>query len=95
MQIGNIDVFVESITIASACNKVLHKKFMAETDTNTDCQIYLASVWTVTAPRQILRKSFSGVSTTGTYANRSVTSSARETVPSPNGRNAPCRVWSS
>jgi hypothetical protein len=44
MQIGNIDVFVESITIASACNKVLHKKFMAETDTSTDCQIYLASV---------------------------------------------------
>jgi hypothetical protein len=28
MQIGNIDVFVESITIASACNKVLRKTFL-------------------------------------------------------------------
>ena len=28
MQIGHIDVFVESITIASACNKVLRKRFL-------------------------------------------------------------------
>jgi len=28
MQIGNIDVFIESITIASACNKVLRKRFL-------------------------------------------------------------------
>jgi hypothetical protein len=28
MSIGNIDVFVESITIASACNKVLRKRFL-------------------------------------------------------------------
>ena len=28
MQIGNIDVFLEAITIASACNKVLHKRFL-------------------------------------------------------------------
>jgi hypothetical protein len=28
MQIGNIDVFVETITIASACNKVLRKRFL-------------------------------------------------------------------
>jgi hypothetical protein len=28
MQIGNIDVFVESITIASACNKMLRKSFL-------------------------------------------------------------------
>jgi hypothetical protein len=28
MQIGNIDVFQESITIASACNKVLRKRFL-------------------------------------------------------------------
>jgi hypothetical protein len=28
MQIGNIDVFVETITISSACNKVLRKKFL-------------------------------------------------------------------
>ena len=27
-QIGNIDVFQESITIASACNKVLRKRFL-------------------------------------------------------------------
>jgi hypothetical protein len=27
-QIGNIDVFLESITIASACNKVLRKRFL-------------------------------------------------------------------
>jgi hypothetical protein len=27
MQIGNIGVFVETITIASACNKVLRKRF--------------------------------------------------------------------
>jgi hypothetical protein len=28
MQIGNIDVFQESITIASACNKMLSKRFL-------------------------------------------------------------------
>jgi len=28
MQTGHIDVFVESITIASACNKVLRKRFL-------------------------------------------------------------------
>ena len=28
MQTGNIDVFVESITIASACNKMLRKRFL-------------------------------------------------------------------
>jgi hypothetical protein len=28
MEIGNIDVFLEAITIASACNKVLRKKFV-------------------------------------------------------------------
>ena len=28
MQIGNLDVFLESITIASACNKVLRKRFL-------------------------------------------------------------------
>jgi len=28
MQIGHIDIFVESITIASACNKVLRKRFL-------------------------------------------------------------------
>ena len=28
LQIGHIDVFVESITIASACNKFLRKRFL-------------------------------------------------------------------
>ena len=28
MEIGNVDVFLESLTIASACNKVLRKKFL-------------------------------------------------------------------
>jgi len=28
MEIGNIEVFVEALTIASACNKVLGKKFL-------------------------------------------------------------------
>jgi len=28
MQIGNIVVFLEEITIASACNRVLRKRFM-------------------------------------------------------------------
>jgi len=28
MEIGNIEVFIESITIASACNKVLRKRFL-------------------------------------------------------------------
>jgi len=28
MEIGNIEVFLESVTIASACNKVLRKKFL-------------------------------------------------------------------
>ena len=28
VQIGHIDVFVESFTIASACNKVLRKRFL-------------------------------------------------------------------
>jgi hypothetical protein len=28
MEIGNIDVFLESVTIAAACNKVLRKKFL-------------------------------------------------------------------
>ena len=28
MQIGNLDVFLESITIASACNKVLRRRFL-------------------------------------------------------------------
>jgi hypothetical protein len=28
MEIGNIDVFLEAVTIASACNKVLRKKFL-------------------------------------------------------------------
>jgi len=28
MQTGHIDFFVESITIASACNKVLRKRFL-------------------------------------------------------------------
>jgi len=28
IKIGHIDVFVESITIASACNKVLRKRFL-------------------------------------------------------------------
>jgi hypothetical protein len=28
MEIGNIDLFLESVTIASACNKVLRKKFL-------------------------------------------------------------------
>jgi len=28
MQIGNIDVFLESITITSACNKLLRKRFL-------------------------------------------------------------------
>jgi len=27
MEIGNIDVFIEAVTIASACNKVLRKQF--------------------------------------------------------------------
>jgi hypothetical protein len=27
MEIGNIDVFLESVSIASACNKVLRKKY--------------------------------------------------------------------
>ena len=28
MEIGNVDVFTESLTIASACNKVLRKRFL-------------------------------------------------------------------
>jgi hypothetical protein len=28
MQIGNIDVFMESLTIASACNRLLRKRFL-------------------------------------------------------------------
>jgi hypothetical protein len=28
MEIGNVDVFLEAVTIASACNKVLRKKFL-------------------------------------------------------------------
>jgi hypothetical protein len=28
MEIGNIEVFLEALTIAPACNKVLHKKFL-------------------------------------------------------------------
>jgi hypothetical protein len=28
MEIGNIGVFLEAVTIASACNKVLRKKFL-------------------------------------------------------------------
>ena len=28
IEIGNIEVFLEAFTIASACNKVLHKKFL-------------------------------------------------------------------
>ena len=28
MQIGNIDIFLESIMIASPCNKVLRKRFL-------------------------------------------------------------------
>ena len=28
IQIGNIDVFLESVTIASTCNKVLRKRFL-------------------------------------------------------------------
>jgi hypothetical protein len=28
MEIGNIEVFLESVTIASACNKVLRKQFL-------------------------------------------------------------------
>jgi len=28
MEIGNIDVFLEAVTIASACNKVLRKQFL-------------------------------------------------------------------
>jgi len=28
MQIGNLDIFLESITIVSACNKVLRKRFL-------------------------------------------------------------------
>ena len=28
IQIGNIDVFLESVTIASACNKVMRKRFL-------------------------------------------------------------------
>jgi hypothetical protein len=28
MEIGNIDVFLEAVTIASACNEVLLKKFL-------------------------------------------------------------------
>ena len=28
MQIGNLEVFLESISIASACNKVLRKRFL-------------------------------------------------------------------
>jgi hypothetical protein len=28
MEIGNIEVFLEAVTIASACNKVLRKKFL-------------------------------------------------------------------
>ena len=28
MQIENLDVFIESVTIASACNKVLRKRFL-------------------------------------------------------------------
>jgi hypothetical protein len=28
LEIGNIDVFIEVVTIASACNKVLRKKFL-------------------------------------------------------------------
>jgi hypothetical protein len=29
MEIGNIEVFLEALTIASACNKVLRKKFLS------------------------------------------------------------------
>ena len=28
LQIGNVEVFLESMTIASACNKVIRKKFL-------------------------------------------------------------------
>ena len=28
IQIGNIDVFLESVNIASACNKVMRKRFL-------------------------------------------------------------------
>ena len=28
LQMGNIDVFLESVTIASACNKVMRKRFL-------------------------------------------------------------------
>jgi hypothetical protein len=28
MEVGNVDVFLESCTIASACNKVLRKRFL-------------------------------------------------------------------
>ena len=28
LEIGNIEVFLEALTIASACNKVLRKKFL-------------------------------------------------------------------
>ena len=34
LQINNIDVFLESITIGSACNKVLRKRFL-KPDTST------------------------------------------------------------
>jgi len=28
MEVGNVDVFLESCTIASACNKVFRKRFL-------------------------------------------------------------------
>jgi len=31
IQIANIDVFLESVTIASACNKVIPKRFLKQT----------------------------------------------------------------
>jgi hypothetical protein len=36
-QTGNIDVFLESITIASACNKVLRKRFVQPNTISRPC----------------------------------------------------------
>jgi len=42
MHVGNIEVFLESVTIASACNKFLRKRFLLRyCRTHTDREVYM------------------------------------------------------
>jgi hypothetical protein len=96
MQIGNIDVFFASITIASACNEVLMgwKQSTAATDATTGCPNNATSVTMIIVQRPMSSTISVNVSDTGTPVSRSGTKSPRAAIHKLPGMNGLYRDYS-